>query len=88
MQDLIENAEKQPNITIGVLVAIAVVILSVILKVLFGGKKKVFSYYALLLISEMDSLTHQKGNAFYRYQVETLKTAIGIDLLICLVRRI
>lgn len=64
MQDLIENAEKQPNITIGVLVAIAVVILSVILKVLFGGKKKVFSYYALLLISEMDSLTHQKRKCF------------------------
>lgn len=38
--DAIEKAEKQPNLTIGVLVSIVVVIFSVLLKLLFGGKKK------------------------------------------------
>ncbi|XP_031385319.1 calnexin homolog [Punica granatum] len=37
--DLLEKAEKQPMITIGVLASIAVVILTVCLSVLFGGKK-------------------------------------------------
>ncbi|CAH1439320.1 unnamed protein product [Lactuca virosa] len=37
--ELIEKAEKQPNITIGVIVSIVVVIFSVLLKLLFGGKK-------------------------------------------------
>ncbi|KAK4764167.1 hypothetical protein SAY87_013605 [Trapa incisa] len=41
--DLLEKAEKQPNITLGVLVAIVIVILTVISKILFGGKKKVRS---------------------------------------------
>lgn len=44
MQDLLEKAEKQPNITLGVLVAIAVVLLSVFFKILFGGKKKVLLF--------------------------------------------
>ncbi|KAF6163036.1 hypothetical protein GIB67_013099 [Kingdonia uniflora] len=39
--DIIEKGEKQPNITIGVLVSVAVVILSIIYKILFGGKKPV-----------------------------------------------
>uniref|UniRef100_A0A164U851 Calnexin homolog n=1 Tax=Daucus carota subsp. sativus TaxID=79200 RepID=A0A164U851_DAUCS len=37
--DLIEKAEKQPNITIGVLVSIVVVIFTALIKLLFGGKK-------------------------------------------------
>lgn len=37
--ELIEKAEKQPNITIGVIVSIVVVIFSILLKLLFGGKK-------------------------------------------------
>ncbi|KAL6350290.1 hypothetical protein AAG906_004238 [Vitis piasezkii] len=37
--DLIEKGEKQPNLTIGILVSIVVVILSVFFKILFGGKK-------------------------------------------------
>ncbi|KAJ0578507.1 putative calreticulin/calnexin, concanavalin A-like lectin/glucanase domain superfamily [Helianthus annuus] len=37
--EVIEKAEKQPNITIGVIVSIVVVIFSVLLKLLFGGKK-------------------------------------------------
>ncbi|KAK3443437.1 hypothetical protein EUGRSUZ_B03570 [Eucalyptus grandis] len=37
--DLIEKAEKQPNITIGVLVSIVVIILTLFFKILFGGKK-------------------------------------------------
>ncbi|KAK4791713.1 hypothetical protein SAY86_032126 [Trapa natans] len=38
--DLLEKAEKQPNITLSVLVAVAVIILSLSFKILFGGKKK------------------------------------------------
>ncbi|KAI4368553.1 hypothetical protein MLD38_017099 [Melastoma candidum] len=38
--DLLEKAEKQPNITIGGLVSIAIVILTVFFKLLFGGGKK------------------------------------------------
>ena len=41
-QELIEKAEKQPIITIGVLVSIVVVILTVFLKLIFGGKKVSF----------------------------------------------
>ncbi|KAJ6375262.1 hypothetical protein OIU77_000277 [Salix suchowensis] len=37
--DLIEKAEKQPNITIGVLVSIVVVILTLFFRIIFGGKK-------------------------------------------------
>ncbi|XP_071703419.1 calnexin homolog [Rutidosis leptorrhynchoides] len=37
--ELIEKAEKQPNLTIGVLVSVVVVLFSVLLKLLFGGKK-------------------------------------------------
>lgn len=37
--DLIEKAEKQPNLTVGVLVSIVVIIFTVLLKLLFGGKK-------------------------------------------------
>ncbi|XAR67806.1 hypothetical protein NMG60_11002721 [Bertholletia excelsa] len=37
--DLIEKAEKQPNLTIGIIVSIIVVVLTVLIKILFGGKK-------------------------------------------------
>ncbi|XP_052184037.1 calnexin homolog [Diospyros lotus] len=37
--DLIQKAETQPNLTIGVIVSIIVVLLSIIFKILFGGKK-------------------------------------------------
>ncbi|KAL6885623.1 hypothetical protein ACP4OV_010402 [Aristida adscensionis] len=37
--DLIEKGEKQPNITIGTLVSIVVVLVTVLFRVLFGGKK-------------------------------------------------
>ncbi|KAM7471595.1 hypothetical protein LguiA_009778 [Lonicera macranthoides] len=37
--DLIEKAEKQPSITIGVLVSIVVVIFTLLLKAIFSGKK-------------------------------------------------
>jgi hypothetical protein len=40
LQDLIEKGEKQPNITIGVIVSIVVVILTVFFRILFGGKKQ------------------------------------------------
>ncbi|KAL5570351.1 hypothetical protein UlMin_026926 [Ulmus minor] len=38
--DLIEKGEKQPNITIGVIVSILVIILTVIFRLLFVGKKQ------------------------------------------------
>ncbi|CAD5177973.1 unnamed protein product [Musa acuminata subsp. malaccensis] len=37
--DVIEKAEKQPNVTIGILVSVAVVVATVIFRVLFGRKK-------------------------------------------------
>ncbi|KAK9669001.1 hypothetical protein RND81_13G102100 [Saponaria officinalis] len=39
--ELIEKAETQPNITIGVIVSIAVVLVSLVFKILLGGKKPV-----------------------------------------------
>jgi len=36
--ELIEKAEKQPNITIGVIISIIVVIFTVLFKILFGGR--------------------------------------------------
>ncbi|XP_021761281.1 calnexin homolog [Chenopodium quinoa] len=39
IHELIEKAETKPNITIGVLASIAVVFVSILLKLLFGGKK-------------------------------------------------
>ncbi|KAJ4847924.1 hypothetical protein Tsubulata_047151 [Turnera subulata] len=39
IEDLIEKAEKQPNLTLGVLISIVVVIVSLLFRVLFGGKK-------------------------------------------------
>lgn len=52
-QDLIEKGEKQPNLTIGILVSIVVVILTVFFKILFGGKKLAAVCYQLIL--EFDS---------------------------------
>ncbi|XP_027125084.1 calnexin homolog [Coffea eugenioides] len=37
--DLLEKAEKQPNLTIGVIISIIVVIFTLLLKIIFGGKK-------------------------------------------------
>ncbi|CAB4280380.1 unnamed protein product [Prunus armeniaca] len=37
--DLIEKAEQQPNLTVGIIVSIAVIIFTVFIKLLFGGKK-------------------------------------------------
>ncbi|OIW18231.1 hypothetical protein TanjilG_06315 [Lupinus angustifolius] len=38
--DVIEKGEKQPNLTIGILVAIVVGFLSIFFRIIFGGKKK------------------------------------------------
>ncbi|XP_075661406.1 calnexin homolog [Castanea sativa] len=38
--DLIEKGEKQPNLSIGILVSIVVIVFTVIFKLIFGGKKK------------------------------------------------
>jgi len=38
--DLIEKGEKKPNLTIGILVAVLVVLLTSIFKLLFGRKKQ------------------------------------------------
>lgn len=51
-QELIEKAEEQPNIAIGVLGSIVVVILTVFFKILFGGKKPaVCAQYLLYTVS-------------------------------------
>lgn len=42
LQELIEKAEEQPNLTIGVLVSIVVVFFSLFIKLIFGGKKVIF----------------------------------------------
>ncbi|KAK0590749.1 hypothetical protein LWI29_031225 [Acer saccharum] len=39
--DVIEKGEKQPNLTIGILVSIVVVFLTILFKLIFGGKKTV-----------------------------------------------
>ncbi|AQK43495.1 calnexin homolog2 [Zea mays] len=39
--DVIEKGEKQPNITIGILVSVVIVFVTVLFKILFGGKKPV-----------------------------------------------
>uniref|UniRef100_A0A803PIY5 Calnexin homolog n=1 Tax=Cannabis sativa TaxID=3483 RepID=A0A803PIY5_CANSA len=38
--ELIEKGEKQPNITIGILVSVVIVILTVLFRIVFGGKKR------------------------------------------------
>ncbi|XP_061369870.1 calnexin homolog isoform X1 [Gastrolobium bilobum] len=40
INDLIEKGEKQPNLTIGVLVAVVVIFLTFFFRIIFGGKKK------------------------------------------------
>ncbi|KAG0525594.1 hypothetical protein BDA96_06G069500 [Sorghum bicolor] len=37
--DVIEKGEKQPNITIGILVSVVIVFVTVLFRILFGGKK-------------------------------------------------
>nr|GMD05674.1 calnexin homolog 1-like [Ipomoea batatas] len=37
--DLLEKAETQPNLTIGIIISIIVVVLTILFKLLFGGKK-------------------------------------------------
>nr|ANT80549.1 calnexin-1 [Tradescantia hirsutiflora] len=37
--DIIEKAEKQPNLTIGILVSVAVVLLTILFRLFFGGRK-------------------------------------------------
>ncbi|KAJ6845661.1 calnexin-like protein [Iris pallida] len=39
--DVIEKGEKQPNLTVGILVSVVVVISTIIFRILFGGKKPV-----------------------------------------------
>lgn len=61
LQDLLEKAEQQANLTIGVLVSIVVIILTVLFKLIFGGKKQV---------TQLNLPPHQK-NVF----IETLARA-------------
>lgn len=39
LQDLIQKGESQPNLTVGILVAVVVIVLSIFLRLVFGGKK-------------------------------------------------
>lgn len=52
LQDLLEKAEKQPNLTIGVLVSVVVVFLSVFFKLIFGGKKKPVSIHKISFLRD------------------------------------
>ena len=47
-QDLIEKGEKQPNLTIGILVSVVVVFLTIFFRLIFGGKKKPVSSETLI----------------------------------------
>ncbi|QCD84935.1 calnexin [Vigna unguiculata] len=40
IHDLIEKGEEQPNLTVGILVAILVVFVSIFFRIIFGGKKQ------------------------------------------------
>ena len=40
MQDVIEKGEKQPNLTIGIIVSVIVVFFTIFLRIIFGGKKQ------------------------------------------------
>ncbi|KAK4362100.1 hypothetical protein RND71_017341 [Anisodus tanguticus] len=40
VMELLKKAEKQPNLTVGVIVSVVVVVFSVLLKLIFGGKKQ------------------------------------------------
>lgn len=71
MQDLIDKAEKQPNITTGVIVSVVVILLTVLFKILFGGKKHTVCYYtfhifAVLCISDVVVLDHYTCKLFLR----------------------
>lgn len=76
MQDLIEKAEKQPNMTLGVLVALAVVILSVFFRVIFGRKKKVLSSLGPFAYHEIDPL--HLSSEIFTYVGFTMILTIGI----------
>jgi hypothetical protein len=43
-QELIEKGEKQPNITISIVASVVVVLVSVLFRTLFGGKKAAVCY--------------------------------------------
>ena len=49
LEDLIEKAERQPNITIGVLVSIVVVIFTALIKLLFGREKPEFINFSIVV---------------------------------------
>lgn len=49
LQDVIEKAEKKPNLTIGILISIMVVLFTLFIRILFGGKKPVVSLSALYI---------------------------------------
>lgn len=53
---MIEKGEKQPNITIGILVSVVVVFVTVLFRVLFGGKKPVVSFYQPMYYSALTIL--------------------------------
>lgn len=50
-QDIIEKAENQANLTIGVIASILVVILTVVFKILFGGKKSTIATVSFFLLA-------------------------------------
>lgn len=63
-QDIIEMGEKQPNLTIGVLVSIVVVVLTIIFKVVFGGKKPAVSVHLNSTAFTVWSFTERLSSIF------------------------
>lgn len=53
LQDVIEKGQEQPNLTVGIVVAVVVVIVSVFLRLIFGGKKKPVSGETILFSPEL-----------------------------------
>ncbi|XP_051119083.1 calnexin homolog [Andrographis paniculata] len=60
--DLIGKAEKQPNITIGVLVSIVVVVFTVLFKLIFGGKRKTATVKAEVKKADDDDAAAAEGS--------------------------
>ncbi|KAG6712293.1 hypothetical protein I3842_05G096400 [Carya illinoinensis] len=59
--DLIEKGEKQPNITIGVIVSIVLVILTIFFRLLFGGKKPAINVSETSTDASAETSTNQES---------------------------
>ncbi|KAL9169994.1 hypothetical protein ABFS82_04G115300 [Erythranthe guttata] len=61
--DLLEKAEKQANLTIGILASILVIFFSIFLKLIFGGKKKPAAVVAETKKTEVAESSNKEGSS-------------------------